>query len=162
MVQHDDARRFYAAIESIVVQQNTLIEQNAALASQNATLIVQTADLTSRIIALEANAAVAQAPSEFDRWECPVCHAPFKHRESYKGHIRRLAQNPVDDAFRCYLDSQNPLHVALLGHPRCGTGDFGSRAQLFSGLLYDQVKSNTSSRTTSESSHRAVCIQPSI
>jgi hypothetical protein len=161
MDQPDDSSRFYATMATIVQQQSTLIEQNVVLASQNANLISTTADLANRIAALEASAASAnsQGGSEFDRWECPVCHSPLKHRESYKGHIRRLAQAPVDSSNRCFLDSQNPLHVALLSNARYGTGDFDSRAEIFSGLLYDRVRSATSSRTTSESSHRAVCIQ---
>ncbi len=156
MDQSDDSVRFYAAMENMIMQQTTLIDQNAALAAQNATLITQTADLTSRIAALEevvsTKATDIGALGEV-KWICPVCNEGFKHRESFKGHIRRLA-NPVSPGARCFLDSEK--HSALLAHERYGGGDFDSRKAQFVQQLYDTVRSASSSRHTSESSHRQV------
>ena len=89
------------------------------------------------------------------RWMCPVCWKPFAHRESFKGHIRRLTESPSDHK-HCYLDPEKPQHVTLLSHPRYGDGDFRSRAAAFSAQLYHTVKSNSNSTRTSASSHSAV------
>jgi len=161
----DDSGRFYAAMENMMMQQTTLIDQNAALAQQNATLISQTADLTSRIVALEevvsAKATVIGALGAVE-WICPVCSEGFKHRESFKGHILRLKE-PVAKRTKCFFDEENPVHVALLSHPRFGTGDFGSRAAAFSSQFYDRVRSCSNSSRSSESSFAAVsvvCLPP--
>jgi len=159
MDQCDGSVRFFAAMESMMMQQSTLIDQNAALAKQNETLITQNADLTSRIVALEEVASRMTPVRGLHgavQWMCPVCHEEFKHRESFKGHIRRLA-NPVTPGARCFLDCDNADHVALLDHSRYGDGDFASRKEQFAQQLYDQVKSASTSRRSSESSHRLVC-----
>jgi hypothetical protein len=148
------APRLMSALDSIIVQQSTLMSQNDALAQQNATLISQNADLSARVAALERLADNGMAASA-QTWICPVCHSPFKHRESFKGHIRRLAQ-PVSASAHCFLDESNPDHVSLVSHERYGDGDFASRAVQFTSQLYDTIKSNSSSRRSSESSHRAV------
>lgn len=141
-----------------MMQQTTLIDQNVALAQQNATLISQTADLTSRIVALEevvsAKATVIGSLGAVE-WTCPVCSEGFKHRESFKGHIRRLA-HPVSPGARCFLDPAVKEHRALLAHERYGNGDFDSCKAQFVQQLYDTVKSASTSRRSSESSHRQV------
>ena len=113
-------------------------------------------DLEARVADLEAGRARRRAsPYERRDWKCPVCNQPLKHRESFKGHIRRLIV-PSSDRTHCFLDIENPAHRALLAHPRYGDGDFNARAVVFSQQLYDTVKSNSSSTRTSESSHSAV------
>ena len=115
-------------------------------------------DLEARVADLEAGRARHRAsPYERRDWKCPVCNQPLKHRESFKGHIRRLIVRSSDRT-HCFLDIDNPAHVALLAHPRYGDGDFNARAVVFSQQLYDTVKSNSSSTRTSESSHSAVSI----
>jgi hypothetical protein len=151
----DDSGRFYAAMESMMMQQSTLIDQNVALAQQNATLITQTADLTSRIVALEEVVSAKATVIGAVEWICPVCSEGFKHRESFKGHIRRLA-HPVSPGARCFLDPAVKEHRALLAHERYGNGDFDSCKAQFVQQLYDTVKSASTSRRSSESSHRQV------
>ena len=161
MDMSDDPSRFFAAMDSILLQQSTLIDQNSALSLQNQTLITQNANLTSRISALEdiagslATAGRHAVDSDGD-WVCPVCNEQFKHRESYKGHIRRLAQSPLSRGSRCFLDKDNEAHVILVQHARYGVGDFDSCAGAFASMLYDTVKSASTSRTSSQNSHRAV------
>ena len=160
MDESDDAVRFYAAMENMMMQQTTLIDQNHALAAQNVSLLSHTAELTSRIVALEEAVSTKAtvigahigALGEI-QWKCPVCGEDFKHRESFKGHIRRLA-HPVSAGAKCFLDSEK--HRALLENPRYGGGDLESRKAQFVMQLYDTVRSASSSRHTSESSHRQV------
>jgi hypothetical protein len=158
----EDPHRFLAAMDSILLQQSTLIDQNAALALQNTTLISQNADLTTRITALEGIASSMSSTgrrrvdSDDESWVCPVCNEPFKHRESYKGHIRRLSLNPLDRGSRCFLDKDNEAHIALVQHARYGDGTYHSCAVSFASLLYDTVRSASTSRTSSQNSYRAV------
>ena len=147
-------------LDSISATQATILHQNQALASQNATLITQNAELCARVAALELRAGSHDTASDLCcEWRCPVCHETFKHRESFKGHIRRLVY-PSSSKSACFLDESKPEHVALVSHPRYNDGDgmFPARAASFSLQLYETVKSNSTSRTTSESSHRAVRI----
>ena len=115
-----------------------------------------TAALSDRVSELEnARACVRKSKRDTVRWTCPVCWEPFKHRESFKGHIRRLFESPTD-RMHCCLDPERPEHVALLSHSRYGNGDFSSRAAAFASQLYDTVKSHSNSTRTSASSHSAV------
>ena len=114
--------------------------------------------LSTRITALESQqeARGSSRHSGRDcRWICPVCWKPFAHRESFKGHIRRLTESPTD-RMHCCLDPERPEHVILLSHSRYGNGDFSSRAAAFASQLYDTVKSYSNSTRTSASSHSAV------
>jgi hypothetical protein len=77
------------------------------------------------------------------------------HRESFKGHVRRLTVPPTDRT-HCFLDESRDDHKLLLSHPRYGDGDFASRAASFAQQLYECCKSNSTSTRTSESSHAAV------
>jgi hypothetical protein len=115
------------------------------------------ASLCKRVAQLEGKNDKRSSSGGSDcRWICPVCWKPFAHRESFKGHIRRLTESPSEH-MHCYLDPGKPEHVALLSHSRYGDGDFLSRAAAFSAQLYQTVKSNSNSTRTSASSHSAVC-----
>ena len=115
------------------------------------------ASLSARVAQLEGQNGKRSSSGGSDcRWICPVCWKPFAHRESFKGHIRRLTESPSEH-MHCYLDPGKPEHVALLSHPRYGDGDFRSRAAAFAAQLYQTVKSSSSSSRTSASSHSAVC-----
>ncbi len=115
--------------------------------------------LSTRIASLEsqreARGSSCHSGRDNCRWICPVCWKPFAHRESFKGHIRRLTESPTD-RMHCCLDPERPEHVALLSHSRYGNGDFSSRAAAFASQLYDTVKSHSNSTRTSASSHSAV------
>ena len=108
----------------------------------------------SRLESLQRNRSHSRESGNC-RWLCPVCWKPFAHRESFKGHIRRLTEAPTDQ-MHCFLDEEKPEHRVLLSHPRYGDGDFRSRAAAFSEQLYNTVKSNSNSTRTSASSHSAV------
>ncbi len=79
------------------------------------------------------------------------------HRESFKGHISRLAQ-PKTQRSHCRLDEDNPEHKKLLSDPRFGdaANDWDSAALSFGQQFYDTVKSASTSSRTSASSHSAV------
>jgi|LauGreDrversion4_2_1035121.scaffolds.fasta_scaffold83145_1 hypothetical protein len=114
--------------------------------------------LTSRVSYLESLRDSQRSPRRgggSGSWICPVCWKPFAHRESFKGHIRRLTESPTDH-MHCSLDPERTEHVALLSHHRYGNGDFASRAASFAQQLYDTVKSNSNSTRSSQSSHSAV------
>jgi len=124
-------------------------------------LVQSSSDLSVRVQQLEIRGMHADAETAC-AWVCPVCRTPFKHRESFKGHILRLKE-PVAKRTKCFFDEENPVHVALLSHPRFGTGDFGSRAAAFSSQFYDRVRSCSNSSRSSESSFAAVsvvCLPP--
>jgi len=118
-----------------------------------------TAALSDRVSELES----AQASVRYHRksknravsWTCPVCWEPFMHRESFKGHVRKLTIPPTDRT-HCFLDGTKEEHRLLLSHPRYGDGDFASRAASFALQLYECCKSVSTSTRTSESSHAAV------
>lgn len=150
--------RLLLAIDSMAQQQVAMMTQTDQLAIQNATLIVQNASLVERISALE-QIVVARQPH--GSWPCPVCGHIYSHRESFKGHIRRLAL-PVTHRAHCFLDPNNAEHQALLSHDRYGDGDFDSRAKNFAIMLYDTVKSNSSSTMSSENSFTAVSLSSSL
>jgi hypothetical protein len=78
-------------------------------------------------------------------WICPVCKSLFMHRESFKGHIRRL-RDPLSTSVHCLLDETNPEHQRLVSHPRYGTGTFDDRRRLFAEHFYATVRSHHSSR----------------
>jgi hypothetical protein len=123
-------------------------------------IVQNSSDLSARVQKLEIRNTEADVLSERAvkcAWICPVCRSPFKHRESFKGHILRLKE-PVAKRTHCFFDAENPVHVALLSHPRFGTGDFGSRGAAFASQFYDTVRSCSSSSRSSESSHAAVSV----
>ena len=120
-------------------------------------LVANNAALEARIAFLESqNRAAQEKKDQRDlKWRCPVCLEPFKHRESFKGHIMRL-KDPVTARAKCFLDCENERHRELLAHPRYGGGDFESRRLCFADQFYQTVRSNSTSTRTSESSHSAV------
>lgn len=123
-------------------------------------LVAQNADLAARVASLESAHSTAQykKAQRGVGWICPVCMHPFAHRESFKGHIMRL-KDPVTDRAKCFLDPENDRHVALVAHPRYGSGDFDARRISFAEQFYQTVRSNSNSTRSSESSHSAVTIQ---
>ncbi len=160
MDRSDDSVRYFQKMDTLLLQQSTLMDQNVALSKQNETLMSMNASLEARIVALESVASSMSTQVETlkpESWICPVCEQPFKHRESYKGHIRRLVLSSSSGA-HCFLDSEKEAHRALVSHPRYGDGDFDSRKHNFANQLYETVKSCSTSRRSSESSYRAVRI----
>ena len=150
----DAPLRLLTTLESIYEQQRTLLTQNQHLEQQNATLISQNEVLSARVTALELKMSAKTTCSDCS-WTCPVCKTPFLHRESFKGHIRRL-RDPVSTSAHCFLDENNPEHQRLVSHPRYGTGTFDDRRHQFADQFYETVRSHSSSRHSSQSSHRAV------
>jgi hypothetical protein len=67
------------------------------------------------------------------------------HRESFKGHIRKL-RDPLSTSAHCFLDETNPEHQRLVPHPRYGTGTFDDRRHIFAEHFYATVRSHHSSR----------------
>lgn len=50
------------------------------------------------------------------RWICPVCHRtpPFSHADSFKGHIRNLSKQPLNNSAHCYLHAASAEHRSLV------------------------------------------------
>jgi hypothetical protein len=115
--------------------------------------------MESRIGELEtASAARKKRSSSADSlWVCPVCRESFAHRESFKGHVSRLAQ-PKSERSHCKLDPDNTEHQKLLSDPRFGdpNGDWNERALSFGQQFYHTVKCHSVSTRSSEQSHSAV------
>ena len=88
-------------------------------------------------------------------WICPVCKSPFLHRQSFKGHIRRL-RDPIATPAHCCLDKTNPEHQRLVSHPRYGDGSFDDRRYQFAEQFYETVRSHSSAGQCWPSSLRAV------
>jgi hypothetical protein len=158
----DAPLRLLSTLDSIYEQQRTLLTQNHNLEQQNATLISQNEVLSARVSALELKMSAKTTCSDCS-WICPVCKTPFLHRESFKGHIRRL-RDPISTSAHCFLDENNPEHQRLVSHPRYGTGTFDDRRHQFAEQFYDTVRSHSSSRHSSQSSHRAVgfCFEDNV
>lgn len=144
--------RLMTAMNSMVQQQIAMISQSEKLAAQNATLIEQTAAMVARISALEQVVIGRRASGD---WVCPVCGHHYTTLASFKGHVRRLI-HPASQRSKCFLDSNNPDHQLLVSHARYGDGDFDSRSKNYSLMLYETIKSNSSSSMSSPASYSAV------
>jgi len=60
-------------------------------------------------------------------WFCPLCPKHFKHRFSFRGHVRRLVQQSSRP--KCHLNPRNAAHVALVR--RFPGADFYDQARCF-------------------------------
>lgn len=143
------AEQLLSSVLSLKAQNDSILSQNQALLTQNLALADRVSALESQI-----SSRPSTASDKSQVWICPVCHEVFKHRESFKGHIRRMmfpSERP-----HCFLDPLSPEHVALLAHPRYGDGPFEDRASNFKSQLYSTVKSNSVSTMSSENSFTAV------
>ena len=108
--------------------------------------------ILQRVTALEVDSAVQRQsrPVREHGWECPVCLQSFKHRSSFKGHIFRLAH--PSSRPKCFLNEENPAHVALLDDPRFAGATFPDRALRFVASFWSTVHDLSSSRTSSSTS----------
>ena len=146
--------RILSAMNSMVQQQVAMMTQSEQLAAQNATLIEQNAIMVERISALE-KVVIGRRPS--GDWICPVCGNHYSTLASFKGHVRRLV-HPAAQRTKCFLDINNPDHRILVSHARYGEGDFESRSKNYSLMLYETIKSNSTSSMSSPASYSAVSI----
>ena len=124
------------------------------LSSVNATQLA----ILSRVSSLEAShITVIQKPARRSQdgkngnWECPVCLKSFKHRDSFKGHIFRLAH--PSSRPKCFLNPRNPDHVQMLADPRFLSDSFHGSALLFVSSFWQTVRSLSSSARTSLETH---------
>jgi hypothetical protein len=79
-------------------------------------------------------------------WVFPVCKQDFKHRESFKGHIRGLLQH-----VRCVWSAEDASHVSLVS--KFQGDDFYSKAASCSAAMYAEVCACTSSMDSEAQSH---------
>lgn len=150
ILQHSP--RILSAMNSMAQQQIAMMTQSEMLAAQNATLIEQNAAMVARIAALE-QVVIGRRPS--GDWVCPVCGNHYSTLASFKGHVRRLV-HPVSVRTKCFLDINNPDHQLLVSHARYGEGNFESRSKNYSLMLYETIRSNSSSSMSSPASYSAV------
>lgn len=90
------------------------------------------------------------------RWICPVCHRmpPFSHADSFKGHIRNLFKQPLNNSAHCYLHAASAEHRSLVDN---FPGDsFDVKAVAFVSALYDFVRKNCTKLVTDAEAHSAV------
>jgi hypothetical protein len=146
--------RLLSALNSMVQQQVAMMTQSDQLAAQNATLIQQNATMVERIAALE-QIVIGRRPSGQGDWICPVCGHHYTTLASFKGHVRRLIY-PAAQRTKCFLDPNNPDHQALVSHARYGEGNFDSRSKNYALMLYETIRSNSTSTKSSEDSFSAV------
>lgn len=114
----------------------------------------------------EAGDARGSGLSELE-WTCPVCLTTLCDRDSFKGHIRSLAQhacNPHSWRRACHMNPLDANHQALSRH---FPGDnFRECSQHFCVQYYQEVRCCTSSYDTEEQSHRHLssfiswCLEP--
>jgi hypothetical protein len=90
------------------------------------------------------------------RWICPVCHRmpPFSHADSFKGHIRNLFNQPLNNSAHCYLHAASAEHRSLVDNfpGEC----FDVKAVSFVSALYDFVRKNCTKLVTDAEAHSAV------
>jgi hypothetical protein len=86
------------------------------------------------------------------RWVCPICDAVLKHKESFKGHIRKLLS--ASGRSRCHL---NPLDVdhRIMVHRFPGV-DIQDQIAAFSREFYSQVCVSCTQRDDDDLSHAHV------
>ena len=157
-----DASSVYAPASSMVELKNELTDIKTSLGAILDLLYAShttNSALESRMAELESehSARKMRRSNPAALWVCPVCRDPFSHRESFKGHVSRLAQ-PKSERSHCRLVQDNPEHKKLLSDPRFGDAesDWDAAALSFGQQFYDTVKSVSSSTRTSSSSHSAV------
>lgn len=93
------------------------------------------------------------APSVPDvRWKCPVCLKTFMHKESFKGHIRKLVFGSSRP--KCHLNPQNVEHQLLVHRFEGAT--FYDRSQKFCREFYSQTCLSCTKRDEDDQSYRHV------
>ena len=97
----------------------------------------------------EASEFVVQPGS---RWVCPICDEPFKHKESFKGHIRKLLT--ATGRSRCHLNPSDNDHIILV-HRFPGV-EVQDRIAAFSREFYSQVCVSCTKRDDDDLSHAHV------
>ena len=60
-------------------------------------------------------------------WLCPLCFKPYKHRFSFRGHVRRLVVRSTRP--KCHLNPRNQMHQALV--QRFPGDDFYAQGRAF-------------------------------
>lgn len=86
------------------------------------------------------------------RWACPVCHETLKHKESFKGHIRKLLYSSSRP--KCHFNPQDVEHQ-LLVHRFAGESFYG-QSHAFSREFYAQVCFSCTKRDDDDLSHAHV------
>ena len=86
------------------------------------------------------------------KWICPVCEETYKHKESFKGHIRKLLS--ATGRSRCHLNPHNVDH-RLLVH-RFPGDNFEQQNAAFVREFYSQVCFSCTKRDADDLSHAHV------
>lgn len=132
-----------ASLKRSIATRSSFVGSTAELAAEAPGLCVQTGE------AAEASEFVVQPGS---RWVCPICDAVLAHKESFKGHIRKLLS--ASGRSRCHL---NPLDVdhRILVH-RFPGADVQEQIAAFSREFYSQVCFSCTKRDDDNLSHAHV------
>jgi hypothetical protein len=130
------------------------LKQDIAICSS---LGASTAELAAEAPGLFVQPGEAAEASEFvvqpgPRWVCPICDTPLKHKESFKGHIRKLLS--ASSRSRCYLNPLDTDHRIMVH--RFPGEEVQDRIAAFSREFYSQVCFGCTKRDDDDLSHAHV------
>ena len=153
--QNNDISRRIAALEGVFSQRCNIRRR----------MVVHD---VSAIIECQGDAGDAPVSGQSElAWICPVCLTTLCDRDSFKGHIRSLAQhacNPHSWRRACHMNPLDANHQAL--SRRFVGANFRECSQNFCVQYYQEVRCCTSSYDTEEQSHRHLsefiswCLEP--
>jgi hypothetical protein len=69
-------------------------------------------------------------------WQCPICGKVLQHKDSFRGHIRKLVHSSTRP--KCHLNPSDDTHKLMVA--RFAGGNFYEKAQAFCKELNSQVK----------------------
>lgn len=98
--------------------------------------------------------AIDLQPPRFvdSRWSCPICHKGLAHKESFRGHIRKLVYSSTRP--KCHLNPADERHATLVA--RFPGATFYERAKAFCTEFYTQVSWSCTKRDDDDQSFEHV------
>ena len=144
-------------LSSIIHELQSLSTNQLHCARQNAELLARVAGLERCMLEIAiSRQAVGVCPEPAPPalvWMCPVCSSPFRHRDSFKGHVRKLKYSSSRP--KCVLSPSSAAHLALVH--RFAGDDFKSQAEVFRESFYSFVRAVCCAQMSVGDSHALIC-----
>ena len=144
-------------LSSILHELQSLSTNQLHCARQNAELLARVAGLERCMLEISVSRqAVGVCPEPAPPalvWMCPVCSSPFRHRDSFKGHVRKLKYSSSRP--KCVLSPSSAAHLALVH--RFSGDDFKSQAEVFRESFYSFVRAVCCAQMSEGDSHAFIC-----
>jgi hypothetical protein len=132
-----------ASLKRSIAIRSSFVGSTAEFAAEAPGLCLQTGE------AADASEFVVQPGP---RWVCPICDTVFKHKESFKGHIRKLLS--ASGRSRCHLNPLDTDHRIMVH--RFPGEQVQDQIAAFSREFYSQVCFSCTKRDDDDLSHAHV------